>query len=297
MNTVCPNCSTSLSTATDFCLACGTLVNAPKTQCLKCKQQVDSNAPFCTHCGTSFHFNEQPKITTTPSSNFAFQSPPIIHQKQSKTFLVALSAFAVLAFIIILGGGYWLLSKSNQTSQFSGNSNFVNQRQTYDSSNTTLSSSTKLQNPSTSASTDSVNSSSATLNSSQSSAIREEVSNALFRWKSDSEALNFSAYMNNYAGTVDYYRAGQVDRSRVSKDKQRAFRLYNSIKIELKNLHITPEAEGNKATVIVDKSWYFQGRGKTNEGEVQQQLTLEKISDYWYITGEKDLKVYYSKSY
>lgn len=135
------------------------------------------------------------------------------------------------------------------------------------------------------------------IDSSELTSARQEVSDALFRWKSDAESLNFSDYMSNYADTVDYYRAGKSARSRVANDKQRAFRLYSSIQIELNNIQITPASEGNKATIIVDKSWNFKGNQKATEGEVQQQLLMAKINGRWYITGEKDLKVYRSRSY
>ncbi|HEX8367717.1 MAG TPA: zinc ribbon domain-containing protein [Pyrinomonadaceae bacterium] len=290
MNSICQNCSAHLSASADFCANCGTLVNVPKTQCLKCRQQIDATASFCNNCGASFVPGEQSRIITQPS-NSVFQSPPVVAQEQGRNPIVALGIFVGLGLGIVLSIGFLLTSKGNQSGQFNANVNLINDSQGLVSSNKIFNSPVKQRNVSEN------NTSLSTSSLSQNSSISEEVSTALSRWKLDAEALNFSAYMNNYADTVDYYRAGQVERSRVSKDKQRAFRLYNSINIGLNNIRIMPDAEGNKATVIVDKSWHFEGNGKTTEGEVQQQLTLKKSSGYWYITGEKDLKVYYSRSY
>ena len=109
MNTICPNCSLSVSAANHCCVACGTLVNAPKIQCLKCRQQVDANSSFCVHCGASFNFDEP---ATVISPRFQFQSNALPQTTAPETsqngFLilgVAGGVLLVLVFVVMIFSG------------------------------------------------------------------------------------------------------------------------------------------------------------------------------------------------
>jgi ketosteroid isomerase-like protein len=114
-------------------------------------------------------------------------------------------------------------------------------------------------------------------------------------WEEASENRDTNRNLNNYADTVDYYKAGRVGLGRVRADKQNAFSQYDSINFNISNMKITPDASGDKATAVFDKEWTFEGDEKYSSGKVQQQLTLSKIGGKWKITGEKDLKVYYTE--
>jgi hypothetical protein len=124
--------------------------------------------------------------------------------------------------------------------------------------------------------------------------IKAEVSERLENWKSDAEMLDLDSYMSNYAETVDYYNKNSADWDFVRRDKEKAFKKYDSIEITLSNLKITPDESGQSAIVILDKEWNFSNiEGETNSGKVRQQITLKKFGNKWLITGEKDLQVYY----
>ena len=71
---------------------------------------------------------------------------------------------------------------------------------------------------------------------------------------------------------------------------------YDTININIDNVKVTPDASGERATVVLDKEWNFEGAEKFSSGKVQQQLTLNKIGGRWLITGEKDLKIYYTQN-
>ena len=124
--------------------------------------------------------------------------------------------------------------------------------------------------------------------------VKREVSNTINSWKSLAESRNLSAYMNNYADTIDYYNKKGASVSTVRADKQRAFTIYDTLEINLSNMRVTPDASGETATAVFDKQWYFEGDANSSEGKVQTQLRLRKIGGAWKITGEKDLKVYYT---
>ncbi len=117
--------------------------------------------------------------------------------------------------------------------------------------------------------------------------------NVIDEWESASENLDLDGNLSQYADTVDYYKGGRVSIGKVRADKQRAFEQYDSINFKITNIKVTPDASGEKATAVFDKEWTFEGADKYSAGKVQQQMTLNKISGKWLITGEKDLKTYY----
>lgn len=122
---------------------------------------------------------------------------------------------------------------------------------------------------------------------------KSEVSSKIYSWKSAAESGNLNAYMSNYADTVDYYNKPGASAGFVRSDKQRAFSAYDSMKINLTNMRVSPDILGENATAVFDKEWVFQGAGKYSAGKVQTQLRLRKIGGDWRITGERDLKVYF----
>ena len=135
-----------------------------------------------------------------------------------------------------------------------------------------------------------------TLKPEQTKAITNDVKNVVDDWKDTTENGDLDTHISQYADTVDYYKAGRVNVSKVRADRARAFAAYDTISINLDNVKVTPDASGEKATVILDKEWNFEGVEKFSSGKVQQQLTLSKIGGRWLITGEKDLKIYYTQN-
>ena len=123
--------------------------------------------------------------------------------------------------------------------------------------------------------------------------VKREVSERVNSWTSALVSRNLASYMNHYADTVDYFNRNGASIATVRADKQRAFSIYNSFDVEVSNLRVTTDAAGT-ATAVFDKEWYFEGDERSSEGKVQTQLRLRKIGGAWKITGEKDLKVYYT---
>jgi ketosteroid isomerase-like protein len=122
-----------------------------------------------------------------------------------------------------------------------------------------------------------------------------DIKNVIDDWKDSTENFDLDANLSNYADSVDYYRAGTVSSGAVRADKQNAFGAYSNIGIDISNMRITLGETGENAAVLFDKEWNFEGEGKSSSGKVQQQLQLTKIDGRWRITGERDLKVYYSR--
>ncbi len=125
--------------------------------------------------------------------------------------------------------------------------------------------------------------------------VKAQVSDTINSWASLAESRNLSAYMSNYAGTIDYYNKKGASAATVRADKQRAFTTFDSIEIDLSNMRVVPDASGETATAVFDKEWYFENNERSSEGKVQSELRLRKIGGAWKITSERDLKVYYVK--
>jgi ketosteroid isomerase-like protein len=130
-----------------------------------------------------------------------------------------------------------------------------------------------------------------TIKPSEVSAIKSDLENAVEDWKSAIEAFDVDANLASYADSVDYYKGGKVSRAKIKQDKEKALTVYDTINITLKDVEITPDPSGERATATFNKEWDFENSDKRNRGEVKQQLIFAKISGKWKIISEKDLKV------
>ncbi|HEY8563637.1 MAG TPA: hypothetical protein VIL74_24875 [Pyrinomonadaceae bacterium] len=124
--------------------------------------------------------------------------------------------------------------------------------------------------------------------------LKRDVAQKISSWSSAAEARDLDEYMRNYADSVDYYNKRRASLATVRADKQRAFSAYDSIRFTISNLDVTPGADGETATAVFDKEWVFEG-AKYSAGKVQSQLKLKRANGDWRITGERDLKVYYTE--
>jgi hypothetical protein len=122
--------------------------------------------------------------------------------------------------------------------------------------------------------------------------IKRDVAKTIMTWRSMAESRDLDSYIGNYADTVDYYLKKGASKSFVRSDKQRAFRMFDSIRSNITNMDITVAPTGDQATVVFDKEWDFSGASRST-GKVRQQMKLKNFDGVWLITGERDLKVYY----
>ncbi|HEX5707395.1 MAG TPA: protein kinase [Pyrinomonadaceae bacterium] len=124
------------------------------------------------------------------------------------------------------------------------------------------------------------------------SAVGKEVADALDSWADSTGEHDLDAHMSHYASTLDtYYNARAVPAGQVRADRAKAFGRYEEMKVELRNVSVTPDSTGARATVVLDKHWRFEG-AQCSEGTVKQMLWLARSGNRWLITGEKDLYVY-----
>jgi len=297
----CPNCQTRYTDDTlKFCLQDGTpladdseeilpTVAFDETETVFPPRQVEPlpvNLPE-----TSASNWEQSRETPVSPTQI---SPP----RKSKTFLIVLlTAFATLLLLGAGGIGAWLYLRKNQNEiakNTASNNQVVN--------NNSNPKSNVKNSPSPTATTKNQLDANAA-NAVESPApvavdvaqVKKEVSGRINSWIALTESRNINEYMNLYAGTVDYYNGKGIGAGSIRSDKQRAFNDFDSIEMNISNLSITPDASGERATAVFDKEWVFEGEEKYSAGKVQSQLQLRKINGQWLITGERDLKVYYTE--
>ena len=281
----CPSCKINYSDDTmEFCLEDGTRLSSlsgsqmPTVSFSEIEAQtVVRNPP-----PNPLRFEVPPQTTPNWAQNQTAQaqSPP----KSNTTFAVLLTAIAMLA-LFGLGFGAWLYF-GRETTEIAANTNSngaVNQNNNANAKPT----------PTPTATANIVKATPTPAPDFNPEEVKAEVSDALNDWKSAAESLNLNTYMTSYADTVDYYNKRGASRSYVRTDRQRAFNMYDSININLSNMRVTPDASGERASVVLDKEWNFENSEKSSSGKVQQQMTLIKVNGKWLISGEKDLKVYY----
>jgi hypothetical protein len=123
--------------------------------------------------------------------------------------------------------------------------------------------------------------------------VKSEVSDEMYAWKESMESGDLDSVMSHYASTLDYYYKGSnTSSAAVRSNKRRAFEIYDTFQVTIGNMTITPSSSiggGQKATVVFNKSWTFEGSDDRSSGTVRSQFQLTKIGGRWYITGEKDL--------
>ncbi|MGC2237014.1 MAG: hypothetical protein WA584_12685 [Pyrinomonadaceae bacterium] len=292
----CPRCKINYADDTlSFCLEDGTqLVGVPETQQPTVlfndeEAQTVVRTPQAERVNVNLqetqaaqNRQQQPSQATQLKSQFQPQPAP----KKSNTAMVVLLTAFVMLLLFGAGFGAWLFLNKNK-GEVVQNKNVSNANKSNVNSNVK-----PTVSPSASAT---VTASPTPMPDFDPDDVKDEVSSTVNSWKSAAESHNLNAYMNNYADSIDYYNKGGASRSTVRADKQRAFSLYDSMDIDISNMRVTPSATGDTATAVFDKGWVFEGDEKYSEGKVQTQLQLVKSGGRWLISGEKDLKVYYTK--
>ena len=121
----------------------------------------------------------------------------------------------------------------------------------------------------------------------------EEVSQQVQSWRSNTESGDIGSLVGKYAPSVQYYNKSSTSPEFIRADKQRAYRMFDSMSVRISNMEISVSESGESATAHFDKEWVFTGRRRST-GKVRQQLQFRRINGQWLITGERDVRVYYT---
>ncbi len=235
---------------------------------------------------------EQPQTySTNPQSNFQPEPSP----KKSKVGifvvvgllgLLAVVAGAVVGVVMYMNSGQNILVQNNNVSANNSTTNNSANNSTANANATPTATATPTPTPKP------------TLKPAEIESAKKEAESAIYGWKAAAENHNLDTNISSYADSVDYYKGGKVNKSKLKASKEPAYKKYDAIEIDITNMKVSVDPTGEKATVTFDKTWDFSGVDKDgndvmNSGSVQQQLILNKIGGKWKIVSEKDLKVYY----
>lgn len=276
---ICPNCQTRYTDdSLQFCLQDGTaLINDESPASMPTVAFNDEQETIVrnrTSGGNQFETQNYPQQQTANHEN----APP-----KSNTALAIIVTVLAMLLIFAVGVAGWL---------------YVRNKNGVASNQNTQNSAQNSAKPSATPTTKPTAKPTATATATPNFDVEEvkaEVAKSINNWRAAAESLNLDEYMTRYAPTVDYYNKKQISAGTVRADKEKAFSTYDSMQINLSNMNVTPDATGENATAVFDKEWRFEGAEKVSEGKVQTQLQLKRINGDWKITGEKDLKVYYTK--
>ncbi|MEK7724063.1 MAG: hypothetical protein AAB336_06940 [Acidobacteriota bacterium] len=298
---ICPQCqNTYTDDSLQFCLQDGTQLNfVSSTGDLPNSNWTDEAQTVvrAEHPQMRINLPQQPppvppqNYITNPQTNFQPES-----SGKSKVWIFVLLG---LFFLLVIGGiggvGAWFYFSQGQTTvvqnntNTGSNSNSVNSNVTNTANANTNANSTPTATPTPKP----------TLKPAEIETAKKEAESVIYGWKSAAEAHNLDTNLSNYADTVDYYKGGKINKSKLKASKEPAYKRYDSIAIDISNMKVAVDPTGEKATVTFDKEWDFSGTDKDgievfNTGKVQQQLVLNKFNGKWKIVSEKDLKVYYA---
>ena len=314
---ICPQCRTTYDDSQNFCLNDGTpLANVGTEEPRQVEPLEPATVVGSEEPATVVHASPTTNVSGR-ATNYEQTVPPVptvvVKRKSNIGKIVALTALATVLLVAIAGAGIYLAMRNRNQNiaqvNVSDNKNAAKPKNTNVNSANANVITTPVVNANLNANLANVNSNANLLNANvfpsphpslkpdQAIKIKKELNDTLDGWKNATDDRDLEAHMSFYGENVDYYNGGIVNSSKVRADRQKAFDAYNNIEVELSNINITPDSTGDKAIVVLDKAWHFENDEKTSDGKVQQRLMMEKLSGRWYITGEKDLKVYYKNNY
>lgn len=123
---------------------------------------------------------------------------------------------------------------------------------------------------------------------------KREILDTLDGWAGAARAHDLDAQVAFYADVVDpYFLRHNVSVADVRTNRSLAYTRYYKLDVQLSNIDVEIDPSGSSATATFDKSYSFEGE-KVLSGSVKSMLWLTKTGSRWLISGERDLKVYYS---
>lgn len=126
--------------------------------------------------------------------------------------------------------------------------------------------------------------------------VKAEIADLIERWKDLAEGRNADPLSAMYGEKVDYLGRPGTTPSEIRAELKKTFDSYSEIDLEISNLLVAVDAEGNSATALFDKEWSHEAPPKLSEGKAHYKLHLQKDPGGWKIVTEKQLKVYFTQN-
>jgi len=239
-------------------------------------QTASPQMPAYAHTNQSFSHPTNPTLNAAPPPSA--QNP--VRSSRSWLWLVGLAALALAA--VGIGFGAFMLMPNRNSGQ--ANANALPPKSDRSSASRSTPAPAK-------------NTNQKQLTPAERQNTQAEIANVLAAWNRAIEGRDIATHMSYYADTLNnYYNRSNVSANVVRRDKANAFSRYTDIEIKLSNIKTQLDSSGARATATFDKTWNFAGGERDSSGSVQGMVWLEKRGSDWLITGEKDLKVYYTSN-
>src|SRR5260221_11788094 len=99
-----------------------------------------------------------------------------------------------------------------------------------------------------------------------------------------------------YGKKVDYFEKQGIAKREVKVKIQKIFDEYSEIDLEITNVEVAVDAQGDAATAVFDKEWSYEAKPKLTEGKAHTKLHFRKVGAAWKIVAEEYLKIYDTES-
>ena len=127
-------------------------------------------------------------------------------------------------------------------------------------------------------------------------AIKAEITNAVEQWKDLTEGHNAEKLSQMYGEKVDYLGTTGVSNAEIRATVQKLFDAYSDIDLQISNLSVAVDSEGQAATAIFDNEWDYEASPKLSSGKAHTKLHFQRSGSDWKIVSERQLKIYYKEN-
>jgi serine/threonine protein kinase len=118
-------------------------------------------------------------------------------------------------------------------------------------------------------------------------------------WAMTAARGDWKHHLGFYADRVDYYRDGVIPRGQVEARKRRIFNRLDSFWLRFDDapqINVRARNGETQAEVVFDKQWMLSRGRQRAEGKSRALLTLRRDAQGWRITGERQLRLYYTRT-
>ena len=127
-------------------------------------------------------------------------------------------------------------------------------------------------------------------------AVKAEITNAVEQWKDLTEGHNAEKLSQMYGEKVDYLGTTGVSNAEIRATVQKLFDAYSDIDLQISNLSVAVDSEGQAATAIFDNEWDYEASPKLSSGKAHTKLHFQRSGSDWKIVSERQLKIYYKEN-
>jgi serine/threonine protein kinase len=121
---------------------------------------------------------------------------------------------------------------------------------------------------------------------------KKQIEAAVNGWVQATESRDINALMATYYDKLTLYnKQPNVASSVVRTDKEHAIGMYSNMKVQLSNVNVVLDPDGDRGTAVFDKTWQFTGSSNFT-GSSQEELKFFRTGGKWRITSERTIQVY-----